>query len=288
MEEIQNFVDYLRYQKRYSLLTCKSYQIDLLQLEEFLINLKVENLLDANPKQLRLFISNKKQEGEKNTSINRKISAIRSFYKYWHKQGALTINPANKLINLKEPERLPEFVNQENMDKLLDESQNFLDDDIGKRDRLIIELFYDTGLRQSELINLKLSDIDFSAKNIIVKGKGNKTRIIPLNNNLLEMIKDYVKNQKTYLFELSFGKPLYSKLVYRIVNNHLRELNVTRKCSPHVLRHSFATNMLNNGADLNAIKELLGHANLQATQVYTHVSFEKINKVYKQAHPRGE
>jgi len=197
-------------------------------------------------------------------------------------------NPTLKLLSPKSSKRLPVFVEKENMNNLFD--SNFFDNSFcGRRDKLIIELFYFTGIRLSELINIKISDLDFVNSQIKVLGKRNKERLIPITYNVLNTLSDFKNmfNLKNFLFSDENGKKLYSKKVYRIVNKYLAKISSIQKKSPHVLRHSFATHMLNNGADINAIKEILGHANLSATQIYTHNSIKKLKNVHKQAHPKA-
>jgi integrase/recombinase XerC len=210
------------------------------------------------------------------------------------KEGFVAVNPLNKVLTPKSDKKLPVFVGEQQMNQLLDETE-FGEDYSGKRNRMIIETFYNTGIRISEMINLKMPDIDFSKQTIKVLGKRNKERLIPFSANFSVMMQQYIQDRETAfsgekddsLFLTAKGKKLYARLVYRVVRNYLTLVTTADKKSPHVLRHTFATHMLNRGADLNAIKELLGHANLSATEVYTHNTFEKLKSVYKQAHPRA-
>ncbi len=211
------------------------------------------------------------------------------------KEGVLAENPMSRVIAPKTSQRLPVFVEQDNM-KTLFEEVNFGEGYIASRDQLIMEMFYATGMRLSELINLKQSDIDPYKKMVKVTGKRNKQRIIPFTENLVNLLYIYIgmkeekfpgEGQDSYLFLTDKGEKLYPKLVYRLVHHYLDQVTTISKRSPHVIRHTFATHMLNNGADLNAIKEILGHANLAATQVYTHNTIEKLKSIYKQAHPRA-
>jgi integrase/recombinase XerC len=230
-------------------------------------------------------------------SINRKKTALKSYYKFLIKEGIITENPMNKVISPKTSKRLPVFVEKEKMEKLLDSNElNFGDDYTGIRNLMIIEILYATGMRVSELVNLKVTDVDLYNSTIKVLGKRNKERIIPFAKKLRVTIDKYNKiKEETFFgedtadqfFLTSGGKKIYQKLAYRVVNYYLSIITTLDKKSPHVLRHTFATHMLNNGADLNAIKELLGHANLSATQVYTHNTIEKLKNIYKQAHPRA-
>jgi integrase/recombinase XerC len=210
------------------------------------------------------------------------------------REKVVVTNPMNKVISPKTEKKLPVFVEEKQMESLLEQIE-FGNDYEGRRDKMILELFYFTGIRLSELISIKYTDIDHSQCTVKVLGKRNKERIVPLTKKFDELLKEYInfkekefeKNQNEYLFVTKKGEQIYTKLVYRIVHKYLESVTTIDKKSPHVLRHTFATHMLNNGADLNAIKEFLGHANLSATQVYTHNTFEKIKKVYKQTHPRA-
>ena len=224
----------------------------------------------------------------KSSSVNRKISSLKSYYKFLLVSNYVDTNPTLKLISPKSSKRLPVFVEKDNMDSLFD--KDFFEDSYeGKRDKLIIELFYFTGMRLSELINIKTSDIDKVNSQIKVIGKRNKERLIPITFNTLKDLNEFINfyEIENFLFAEGNGKKLYSKKVYRIVNKYLAKISSIKKKSPHVLRHSFATHMLNNGADINAIKEILGHANLSATQIYTHNSIKKLKNVHKQAHPKA-
>ena len=288
MDYIENFLAYLANERRYSQHTITSYSNDLNQFCVYLSNeCELENITLAEPRHLRQWVVSLRGEKINVVSINRKISALRSFYKFLCKNEVVKSNPASRLSNIKAPKKLPEFVPQDKMDTLLDSDTMFPDTDDGRRDRLMIELFYATGIRESELINIRCGDIDLMSKTIRVVGKGNKARIVPLLDEVCQMIRPFMGMAEQYLFTTKKGRKMYARLVYRIINKYLVTTNAVSHNSPHVLRHSFATGMLNNGADINAIKELLGHANLSATQIYTHVTYEKLNKVYKQAHPRA-
>lgn len=284
---LNEFLTFLQYQKRYSAHTVKSYGADLTDLKQYLAEVENSDLLNADSKMLRRFVVGLRLNNEKPVTVNRKISAIRGFYKFLIEHRYLKVNPAGKLQNMKREKNIPQFVSQDNMNELLDNPEAFENDKQAVRNHLILELFFDTGLRESELINLRVSDVDYGNKTLRITGKGNKTRLVPVTDDLLTKIKDYSFEKTDYVFTLTDGKPLYARLVYRVVHKYLEDMPGAKRKSPHILRHSFATAMLNNGADLNAIKELLGHADLTATQIYTHVTFEKINKVYKQAHPRA-
>jgi len=232
---------------------------------------------------------------ELNTSpktINRKISTLKSFYKFLLKKGIINYNPLLKVVTPKVPKRLPLFVSENDMQNLLDKIE-FENSFEGKRNKLILELFYVSGIRLTELINLKINDIDLENSLVKVLGKRNKERLIPINKTFILNLKSYLNEAKNirksnnYVFLTLKGEKIYQKLVYRIVNYYLSIVTTISKKSPHILRHTFATHMLNNGADLNAIKEILGHSSLAATQVYTHNSLKKLKTIYNQAHPRA-
>lgn len=227
-------------------------------------------------------------------SVNRKIATLKTFYRFLIREGVLDDNPTDKVVTPKIAKKLPVFVKETDMDLLLDEV-SFGEGYEASRDKLIIDIFYFTGMRLSELVGLRLSSIDLAGGVIKVLGKRNKERIVPITKELKLAIVNYMEVRKAtfpnvkqdVLFLTEKGMPVYSKLVYRVVNKYLKFVSTVQKKSPHVLRHTFATALLNRGADLNAIKEILGHANLAATEVYTHNTFEKLNTIYKQAHPRA-
>ena len=289
---ISQFLKYISLEKRYSDHTVKAYNVDLSQLDNYLLDSYKSSLSDANQEMLRSWLVEMLEFGISAKSVNRKITSVRSFYKFMLREGLVKFDPSLKLQSVKSSNKLPVFVEEFQMQKLLRE-ETFENDFEGKRDLLILDLFYSTGIRLSELINIKLND--FSLKNRVLKvlGKRNKERVVPLTTELICSIDKYMpfredKHVETdFLLITSGGKKMYPSLVYKIVNQRLSTVTSLAKKSPHVLRHTFATHMLNNGADLNSIKELLGHANLSATEVYTHNSIEKLKKVYKQAHPRA-
>lgn len=273
--------------------TVISYSRDLDQFEIYLGEVyELNDLLEAGHQMVRSWIVKLMEVGITARTINRKLSTLKSFYKYSLRQGEITKNPMNKVVAPKTAKKLPEFVEQDKM-QLLFRDDVFSDDFASLRDRLMLELLYATGIRLSELVGLKESDV--SANAIKVLGKRNKERIIPVGNFLMELIQNYLNKKKEisleqneHLLVTDRGDKLYDKFVYRKVNYYLGVITTANKKSPHVLRHTFATHMLNNGADLNAIKELLGHANLSATQVYTHNTIEKLKNVHSQAHPRAQ
>tara|TARA_Y100000385_G_scaffold169205_1_gene175214 strand:+ start:138 stop:1004 length:867 start_codon:yes stop_codon:yes gene_type:complete len=286
---LKNFLDYISKEKRYSVHTLKSYKTDL---DQFFLFLNTEFSISAPNKvtfkMIRNWISYLLENGLKSISVTRKISSIKSYFKFIEMSGFLDYNPTLKITSPKTSKRLPVFVEKNNIDNLLD--NNFFKDDFnGRRDKLIIELFYFTGIRLSELLNIIISDIDFNNSYVKVLGKRNKERIIPINFELAQNLKNFISenNISKFLFTDINNKKLYSKKVYRIVNFYISKVSSLKKKSPHILRHSFATHMLNNGADINAIKELLGHANLSATQIYTHNSITKLKSVHNQAHPKA-
>lgn len=285
------FIDYLRFQKRMSSNTLLSYENDLNQFEEYCIG-NQSNVEQADFHLVRGWIVEMIENKISVRSVNRKLSTLKSFYRFLIREGQVVHNPLDKIVTSKTTKRLPVFVEQGQILHLLDEI-DFGEGLIALRNRLIIEMFYRTGIRLSELINLKDYDVDTAQKTIKVLGKRNKERLIPFASDFVRQIEQYrqerndkISAAKTFFLGLK-GKKMYEKEVYRIVHKYLSMVTTLEKKSPHVIRHTFATHLLNNGADLNAIKELLGHANLTATQIYTHNSFEKLKEIYKKAHPRA-
>jgi integrase/recombinase XerC len=288
---LQNkFITYLSSEKRFSEHTIKSYTTDLKQFTSFLSSefQIIDEINEISFQIIRTWIASLLEKGINPRSVNRKISTLKTYFKFLIREGELVENPMMKVVAPKSKKRLPVFIEEDQIASLLNEVQ-FEEDFVGQRNKLIIELFYVTGIRLSELINIKISDVDFNNQSIKVLGKRNKERIIPLSSNVVNDLNIFIENnqQNKYLFTNLEGNKLYNKLVYRLVNKYIGEISSVNKKSPHILRHTFATHMLNNGADINAIKELLGHANLSATQVYTHNTIEKLKTVYKQAHPRA-
>lgn len=287
---IEQFVDYLRFEKRSSEHTVVSYQNDLLQFQSFLQSEFNENVTIANTSMVRTWLMSFHSDGIETSTIKRKISTLKSFYKFLLKEGRIEINPMLKVVTPKLKQRLPVFVDEKSVNTLFNASL-FSEDFSGQRDKLMLELLYQMGLRRTELINLKVSN--FHKDYFIVLGKRNKERKIPLSETLssqiIEFFKLKLKNgfESEYILTLDNGNKLYDKFVYNKVKYYLNAVTTTSKKSPHILRHTFATHMLNNGADLNAIKELLGHSSLAATQVYTHNSIEKLKKSYEKSHPRA-
>jgi len=284
------FISYLSSERRLSQNTIVSYSNDLDQFHCFLnehFNI-TSQISKVSFHIVRSWVANLFENGVQPRSINRKISTLKTFFKYLEREELIDVNPMLKVVGPKASKNLPLFV-KENEIKLLLEEVAFDDGFIGKRDKLIIEIFYLTGMRLTELINIKLTDLDFHNKSIKVIGKRNKERIIPLSDSVLTSIQSFIHefDLKEFLITNSKGNKVYSKLVYRVVRKYLSKITSINKKSPHILRHTFATHMLNNGADINAIKDLLGHSNLNATQVYTHNTVEKLKSIYKQAHPRA-
>ena len=290
----ESFINFLKYEKRYSPHTVKAYEKDLDRFVEFCTKMVGDFVVnDVDLKLLRSWVVDLMEHDYNPSSVSRMMTAVKSFYNYLLREQVVDVNPAINVPLPKIRKKLPHFVEENNLNHLLDD--DLFDNGLrGRRDKLIISLFYGTGIRLAELINLK--DRDFNTAEYLIKvlGKRNKERIIPYPREINQLYNDYVDvrnneivNNSGYLFVTEKGKQIYEKLVYRVVKNNLARVTSLEKKSPHVLRHTYATHLLNNGADLNAVKELLGHANLAATQVYTHTTFEKLQQSYKQAHPRG-
>ena len=291
--QIQAFLNYLQFEKRYSKHTLLSYQTDL---EQFFAYLASQ--FDAPPVKsitamyIRSWLAEMKEDEITSKTINRKISSLRSFFKYEMKTGGLEQTPMATITAPKISKRLPVFVEQKDMSTLF-EYVEFTDDWKGRTERLVLLLFYSTGMRLSELINLKESQLDPSHSQVKVLGKGNKERIIPISADLVKALQEYVaekpenKTKIMNVFVTEKGKPLNPRSVYSFVNSQLAKVTTIQKKSPHILRHSFATHLMNNGADLNAVKELLGHSSLAATQIYTHNTIEKLKEVFQKAHPKA-
>lgn len=294
-QAIQYFTDYLKYQKRYSAHTLRSYGDDLQQLNDYLVTQFGElQLNELTSSIIRSWLASMKDNELASRSINRKISTLKSFFKYHIKTGNISSTPMTQVTSPKVPKRLPVFVKQEETEQLLKNDEPPKDWK-ERTDRLILELLYNTGLRSAELVSLKESQVDASRKMIKVLGKGNKERIVPISATLIKTIQQYIEEKKQLdvealsanLLVTPSGKALYAGYVYKAVKDGLKGKTTIQKKSPHVMRHTFATHLLSNGADLNSVKELLGHASLAATQVYTHHSIEKLKDVHKKAHPKA-
>jgi integrase/recombinase XerC len=291
----ERFIDYLRYEKNYSSQTEISYLNDIIQFEKF-VKLKDDNLslIKVDSDIVRIWISSLIEQGFKASTVNRKLSSLKTFYRYLNKSGFIKKSPVEYVSGPKLNTKIPSFVSERQMDEILDDATNFSDDFVGIRNQLLIDFLYLTGMRRAELISLKDNDIDFSSCTIRVTGKGNKQRLIPFSDLTKVKLEKYIRirnkeieNKSSFLFVKEDGSAMYPKLVYKIINNHLNSISTLSKKSPHVLRHSFATAMLNNGAEINSIKELMGHTSLSSTQIYTHVTFEEMKKTYQNAHPRA-
>jgi len=292
---VQHFIDYLKFQKRYSQHTIISYHTDLVAFFDFIeLTFGDTPLPDIKASFIRTWLASLKDGGMEAKSINRKISTLKSFFKYQLKEEIVQVSPMSTIISPKTNKRLPQFVEKADIDTLFSYVE-FPDDWQGKTDRILLQLFYNTGIRQAELVSLKESQVDTYKRSIKVLGKGNKERIIPISEELLGLLKDYMvekrkifdKYEQEFLLVNDKGKKLYPKYVYNAVKKYLSKITTISKKSPHVLRHTFATHLMNNGADLNAVKELLGHSSLAATQVYTHNSIEKLKDIHKKAHPKA-
>jgi integrase/recombinase XerC len=290
-----SFIQYLQYEKRYSEHTIRNYTSDLSQLDEYLKTaFEQDGVEGATHVQLRSWIVSMVELDAAPATIKRKISAVKAYFKWLKKFHGLQTDPTAKLLLPKSPKRLPVYVEEDQMEQLSTEGV-FPDTFDGIRDQAIIEMFYHTGIRCAELIGLKNFDIDIQRSTIKVLGKRNKERIIPVGDRLLSVLSEYVakrgeiddQKDRDFFFLTARGSKLYPRLVYNVVNTYLGNVSSLRKKSPHVLRHTFATHMLNRGADLNAIKEILGHASLAATQVYTHNSVEKLKNIHRESHPNG-
>jgi integrase/recombinase XerC len=288
------FLSYLQNEKRLSPHTVLAYKTDLLQFQAFMLKLEKQFLIEhATFNDIRAWIVQLSDEKIDNRSINRKIASLRALYKYLLVKKKIEHNPTTLIKALKTAKRLPVYVEESPMENLFDQV-DFGSDFGGLRDKLIIEFLYGTGIRLSELLSIKTTDVDIFGKKITVLGKRNKYRVIPLHQNLLDLIQTYentklatLKGTSEELLLTDKYEPMYRVFVQRKVKEYLNMVTTISKKSPHVLRHSFATHLLNRGADLNAIKELLGHANLAATQIYTHNSISQLKEVYKKAHPKA-
>jgi len=289
------FIDYLSFQKRYSPHTIVAYQNDLLSFFDFLaIQYGELQLPEIKPTFIKSWLADLKNNKMESKTINRKISSLKSFFKYQLKQGNIETSPMTTIISPKIKKRLPQYVEEKDTTTLF-EHVEFPATWIGQTERLVLELFYSTGMRQAELVMLKELQLDAGNGNIKVIGKGNKERILPISRSIITSMQQYLADKRRlfekfdslYFFINSKGKKLYPKLVYNMVHKYLKLVTTIDKKSPHVLRHTFATHLMNNGADLNAVKELLGHSSLAATQIYTHNSIEKLKDIHKKAHPKA-
>jgi len=288
-------LQYLQFEKRYSQYTIRSYSDDLEAFAAFVRDEYGGMAMDViGPMVVRSWLAALKDGGLSSRSVNRKISSLRSFFKYLLRTGVVGQSPMQAIVGPRSGKRLPVFVEEGDMAELFGEAR-FPDDWGGRTDRLLLALLYHTGMRLSELINLRESQVDSGNRTIKVLGKGNKERVIPVGAALMKMVEEYKKEKRVcmespdleYLLVSLKGKKLYAKYVYRAVKGWLAQVTTIDQKSPHVLRHTFATHLMNAGAELNSVKELLGHASLAATQVYTHNTIEKLKEIYKKAHPKA-
>lgn len=296
-EYIDQFIDYCRGIKQRSEHTCISYEGDIKGLIDYCVEqYEVAEIVSISHLMVRSWIVQLKGDGLANASINRKISALKSFYKYLRRRSIVSASPLAKVQTLKKSKRLPAFVSTKKME-MLQEKTIMQDYDVASmRDQLVIDILYMTGMRRSELMNIRMDDIGHSRSEIKVVGKGNKQRNCPVDDQLLKSIREYravlddvfPDRGHDYLIVTDKGKKAYAKLIFNIVSKALKKINGAERTSPHVLRHTFATHLSTNGAELNAVKDLLGHASLAATQIYTHNSIDRLMKEYRRAHPLGE
>jgi integrase/recombinase XerC len=295
------YIDYLRFEKRYSAHTILAYHTDLDDFSGFLLSqYTISDLLQADHTLIRSWLISLIEQKISPRSINRKLSTLKSFYRYCQKQDLIQSSPMLKVVAPRASKQLPVFLTHDNLDTLFT-TVEFAPDFEGCRDKMILTLFYVTGIRRAELVQLKISDLDLDSGTLKVLGKRNKERIVPIGEKVVEELKNYLfirdaflsknnilgQNNIQSLFVTSKGLPVYPRLIHNTVHRYLSVISTNSKLSPHVLRHSFATHMLDDGADLNAIKEILGHSSLAATQVYTHNTIEKLKTIYKLAHPRA-
>ena len=290
---IEAFLDYLRFERNYSEHTVVAYETDLRQFGDFLKSIGEElDYTNVDSDLIRSWVVTL-MDSSKSTSVNRKLSSLRSFYRFLMKRGKTTVNPLAKITGPKNSKPLPTFLRENDMDRLLDEI-SYGEGFEAVRDRMILETFYATGMRLSELVGLNDTDVDFSAMQMKVTGKRNKQRLIPFAGELVADLREYIiirnetiPERSDAFFVLKNGKRMYPEKVYGIVRRNLAKVVSVKKKSPHVLRHTFATAMLNHEAELKSVKELLGHESLATTEIYTHTTFEELKKVYEQAHPRA-
>lgn len=291
---IPEFLRYIRFEKRMSEHTFIAYQSDLSQFLDYLQQqFELEDAILVKHSHIRSWLAYRKEQNAGERTLQRKISSLRALFKYLMKTGVITTNPTKQITNPKAPKRLPVYLEEKDTLKITD-GVSYADGFEGATERLIVELLYQTGIRRAELVHLKESDVEFSRKQIRVLGKRNKERMIPVGEELLIDIRSYMDEKRKIfnkpdgiLLFLKSGKPVYDQYVYRVVKERLKDITTLTKKSPHVMRHTFATQLSNNGAELNAIKDLLGHSSLAATQVYTHNNIQRLKEVYRKAHPKS-
>ena len=291
---VERFLRYIQTEKRYSKLTVSAYKRDLEEFGAYLINIyELQDITKATTQMVRSYVVSLKEKGEENRSINRKMSALRSFYKFCLREEAIGVSPMQGIKSLKQPKELAKFVPEHDMEKVSFEGDG---DFKAVRDELLFEMLYQTGMRQAELRGLKDNDVDAVAMQVKVLGKRNKERIIPISRQLLEMIDNYknVRDEQfpgrgnVCLLVNDRGDAMSSTFVYRVVHRILEGVTTIKQKSPHVLRHTFATHLLNEGADIRAIQKRLGHSSLSSTQIYTHNTIEQLKEIYQTAHPLGD
>ncbi|MCE1198686.1 MAG: tyrosine-type recombinase/integrase [Marinilabiliales bacterium] len=294
MPNLENFLSFLKYEKRYSEHTVTAYEKDLDQFIRFGSEMVGDFCLETTDHHLiRQWVISLLDDGISVISVKRKLSSLRSIFKFLLREGHIARNPVELVMIPKSGKKLPGFVEEKEMNQLL-ETPFFSPDFAGLRDKAVVSVFYGTGMRLSELKSIRLKDVDYAERLVRVLGKRNKERLIPFPAEIGRDLQQYLTARSEmfpespdFLFLTDKGEPIYEKMIYRIVRKYLEMVTTLEKKSPHVLRHTYATHLLNRGADLNAIKELLGHSTLAATQIYTHTSFEKLKKIYNQAHPRA-
>ena len=282
---LEKFLSYLEIEKNYSKYTVINYKIDLEEFFGFLGEMPIEK---ADYLTLRRYLAKIREKDHKPRTIARKLSSLRSLLKFLNREGYLKTNPSTLLMTPKLDKKLPEFLTEDEITKFVEAPK--LDEDAGRRDRAILETLYSTGIRVSELVGLDIDHVDFISNIVKVSGKGKKERLVPIGNQALQTIRDYIEQRKhknKALFLNKSGKRLTTRSICNITDKYIRQTGLRNKLSPHALRHSFATHLLNNGADLRAVQELLGHVNLSTTQIYTHMTTEKLKSVYEKAHPRA-
>ena len=292
-KNINAFLDYLNHERNYSVHTIDSYNRDLNEFSEYLMEAyDSQSIKEINHFHIRSWLTLLMQNGIANSTIKRKVSSLRSFFKFLQKKSLVDLNPMEKIVSPKVKRSLPKSIDKFSMNELIDSIPFSEEDAKGAMNRVILLVFYHTGIRRAELIGLKVNDVNLSGNSLKVMGKGSKERLVPFSEELSAEIKRYLEIQEgmkgsDYLFSSAKGKKLYPKYVYNVIHDFLKNVESASQKSPHVLRHSFATNLLNNGADINAIKELLGHASLNATQIYTQNSIEELKSIHKLAHPKS-
>ncbi|MFM1931503.1 MAG: hypothetical protein RL226_806 [Bacteroidota bacterium] len=295
MSELDKFLSYLRSEKRMSAHTLTAYRGDLEQFLAFLgRTFEEQDLVKVSSVMVRSWLAELKQEGYSSTSIHRKRSTLSAFYKYARRSGWIATDPVSKSVAPRKEKRLPGFVDEQSMENLLEGESIFTEDFFGLRDRVLVTLLYECGIRRAELIGIKDGDVDMEKCQLKVLGKRNKERLIPISEGTVDLLREYLNYRAeavtcdhSHFLCTNSGSKLYPKFVYERVNHYLGRVSTLSKRSPHILRHTFATHLLNNGAQLNTVKELLGHSSLAATQVYTHNTIEKLKSIHEQNHPKG-